>query len=112
MTKFAINPHCFQDDFVKLEGIHTLVLSRNRLTKLPDNFGQLKSLKQLDLYDNRITDLPLSFCELTKLDVCARIPRRTSFERARFVLVFGLEGQSSGSRLAGASGQMPEQEGV
>ena len=58
-----------QDDFVKLEGIHTLDLSRNRLTKLPDNFGQLKSLKQLDLYDNRISNLPLSFCDLTKLDV-------------------------------------------
>ncbi len=59
----------FQDDFIKLEGIHTLDLSKNHLTKLPENFGQLKSLKQLDLFDNRITNLPLSFGELTKLEV-------------------------------------------
>lgn len=54
---------------MKLEGIHTLDLSKNLLTKLPENIGQLKSLKQLDLLDNRITNLPLSFCELTKLEV-------------------------------------------
>ncbi|CAF3908302.1 unnamed protein product [Rotaria sp. Silwood2] len=57
-----------KDDFIKLEGIHTLDLSKNHLTKLPENFGQLKSLKQLDLFDNQITNLPLSFCELTKLE--------------------------------------------
>ncbi|CAF3531537.1 unnamed protein product [Rotaria sordida] len=56
------------DDFIKLEGIHTLDLSKNHLTKLPENFGQLKSLKQLDLFDNHIINLPLSFCELTKLE--------------------------------------------
>ncbi|CAF3791023.1 unnamed protein product [Rotaria magnacalcarata] len=56
------------DDFSKLEGIHTLDLSKNHLTKLPENFGQLKSLKQLDLFDNQITNLPLSFSELTKLE--------------------------------------------
>ncbi|CAF0735188.1 unnamed protein product [Rotaria sp. Silwood1] len=48
--------------------IHTLDLSKNHLTKLPENFGQLKSLKQLDLFDNHITNLPISFCELTKLE--------------------------------------------
>ncbi|CAF1486582.1 unnamed protein product [Rotaria sp. Silwood1] len=65
---FSHNSFFVLDDFIKLEGIHTLDLSKNRLTKLPENFGQLKSLKQLDLFDNHITNLPLSFCELTKLE--------------------------------------------
>ncbi|CAF1209394.1 unnamed protein product, partial [Didymodactylos carnosus] len=68
MNLKAVPPIKEIDDFVKLENIHTLDLSKNKLTSLPDNFGLMKSLKQLDLFDNRIRTLPISFCELTNLE--------------------------------------------
>jgi hypothetical protein len=92
MTVLEVNLSFVQDDFIKLEGIHTLDLSRNHLTKLPENFGQLKSLRQLDLYDNRISDLPISFCDLTKLDVSVPVQERRVWTWLVFALVLGSEG--------------------
>lgn len=85
----------FQDDFVKLEGIQTLDLSKNRLTILPENFGQIKSLKQLDLFENQLTDLPISFSELTKLEVRKMSINRIEMTFCFVSLVFRFEKQSS-----------------
>ena len=58
-----------QEDFVKLQQIKEIDLSKNRLTSLPKNFGALTNLKSLDLLSNQLNELPRSFFELKSLQV-------------------------------------------
>jgi Leucine-rich repeat (LRR) protein len=58
-----------KDDFIKLQFIRELDLSKNKLKSLPKNFGCMANLKNLDLLGNELTALPASFCELKSLQV-------------------------------------------
>ena len=55
------------ENFSRLDYLTKLDLSKNKLTELPENFGDLYRLKHLDLYKNQLQHLPLSFSKLKAL---------------------------------------------
>ena len=54
-------------DLEKLQGLHSLRLSNNRLTVMPKYFGQYKALRSLNLASNSLTEFPDYMCEIKTL---------------------------------------------
>ncbi|CAG9771028.1 unnamed protein product [Ceutorhynchus assimilis] len=55
------------NNFTIITFLTKLDLSKNELTELPEDFGKLSKLKYLDLYKNSLERLPLSFGQLNNL---------------------------------------------
>ena len=56
-----------------LKSVHTVILSKNKLTKFPKSLTQFSNLKKLDLYGNNITNLSVdhfsNYKKLSWLDI-------------------------------------------